>query len=227
MTLRPFCLEAEKEPAHEWRYPNDPDTDIIHQSQHNERLRGVVGRGKPPGHGQLRPTLAGLATARPPGTGRPRSVLHGAVHGMASLERAASALAKAGHGKAVWDRATLASPGRAGRGAVVGGIKEYVPAYLGTKLSAYDLITGVSFASGGCEFDPLTSQLAFGNRQPHHYLFSNRTSLSQTKQSQNRPTPIAGWASLFAEQISFATFENCCLKPCARYPEEECARTLR
>ncbi|XP_020681915.1 GDSL esterase/lipase EXL3-like, partial [Dendrobium catenatum] len=39
------------------------------------------------------------------------------------------------------------------------GIKEYVPAYLGTELSAYDLITGVSFASGGCGFDPLTSQL--------------------------------------------------------------------
>ncbi|XP_020592830.1 GDSL esterase/lipase EXL3-like [Phalaenopsis equestris] len=39
------------------------------------------------------------------------------------------------------------------------GIKEYVPAYLGSELSAYDLITGVSFASGGCGFDPLTSQL--------------------------------------------------------------------
>ncbi|KAI0520374.1 hypothetical protein KFK09_007846 [Dendrobium nobile] len=39
------------------------------------------------------------------------------------------------------------------------GIKEYVPAYLGTDLSSYDLITGVSFASGGCGFDPLTSQL--------------------------------------------------------------------
>ncbi|KAK8956688.1 GDSL esterase/lipase EXL3 [Platanthera zijinensis] len=39
------------------------------------------------------------------------------------------------------------------------GIKEYVPAYLGIELSAYDLITGVSFASGGSGFDPLTSQL--------------------------------------------------------------------
>ncbi|XP_020597714.1 GDSL esterase/lipase EXL3-like [Phalaenopsis equestris] len=39
------------------------------------------------------------------------------------------------------------------------GIKEYVPAYLWTELSAYDLITGVSFASGASGFDPLTSQL--------------------------------------------------------------------
>ncbi|KAG0473156.1 hypothetical protein HPP92_015013 [Vanilla planifolia] len=39
------------------------------------------------------------------------------------------------------------------------GIKEYVPAYLGTKLSAQELITGVSFASGGCGFDPLTADL--------------------------------------------------------------------
>ncbi|KAJ6823080.1 uncharacterized protein M6B38_357325 [Iris pallida] len=40
------------------------------------------------------------------------------------------------------------------------GIKEYVPAYVGTQLDDQDLITGVSFASGGCGYDPLTSQLA-------------------------------------------------------------------
>ncbi|CAL4942029.1 unnamed protein product [Urochloa decumbens] len=39
------------------------------------------------------------------------------------------------------------------------GIKEYVPAYLGTELSDFDLLTGVNFASGGCGFDPLTAQL--------------------------------------------------------------------
>ncbi|KAJ6840043.1 uncharacterized protein M6B38_312395 [Iris pallida] len=39
------------------------------------------------------------------------------------------------------------------------GIKEYLPAYLGTDLSADDLLTGVSFASGGCGYDPLTAQL--------------------------------------------------------------------
>ncbi|WVZ59084.1 hypothetical protein U9M48_009284 [Paspalum notatum var. saurae] len=39
------------------------------------------------------------------------------------------------------------------------GIKEYVPAYLGTELSDFDLLTGVSFASGGCGFDPLTAEL--------------------------------------------------------------------
>ncbi|XP_078437667.1 GDSL esterase/lipase At3g14820-like [Wolffia australiana] len=39
------------------------------------------------------------------------------------------------------------------------GIKEYLPPYLGTKLSPEDLLTGVSFASGGNGFDPLTSRL--------------------------------------------------------------------
>jgi hypothetical protein len=39
------------------------------------------------------------------------------------------------------------------------GIKEYVPAYLGTNLTAYDLLTGVSFASGGAGYDPLTAEL--------------------------------------------------------------------
>ncbi|KAF3322129.1 GDSL esterase/lipase EXL3 [Carex littledalei] len=40
------------------------------------------------------------------------------------------------------------------------GIKELLPAYLGTDLTNQDLITGVSFASGGTGFDPITSQLA-------------------------------------------------------------------
>jgi hypothetical protein len=39
------------------------------------------------------------------------------------------------------------------------GIKELLPAYLSTNLSNQDLITGVSFASGGAGFDPATSQL--------------------------------------------------------------------
>ncbi|XP_042438216.1 GDSL esterase/lipase EXL3-like isoform X1 [Zingiber officinale] len=39
------------------------------------------------------------------------------------------------------------------------GIKQYVPAYLGTELSAFDILTGVSFASGGSGYDPLTSEL--------------------------------------------------------------------
>nr|CAB3499566.1 unnamed protein product [Digitaria exilis] len=39
------------------------------------------------------------------------------------------------------------------------GIKEYVPPYLGTELSDFDLLTGVNFASGGCGFDPLTAEL--------------------------------------------------------------------
>ncbi|KAG1361965.1 putative GDSL esterase/lipase [Cocos nucifera] len=39
------------------------------------------------------------------------------------------------------------------------GIKQYVPAYLGTKLDDHDLLTGVSFASGGGGYDPLTAEL--------------------------------------------------------------------
>jgi hypothetical protein len=44
------------------------------------------------------------------------------------------------------------------------GIKEYVPPYLGTELSDFDLLTGVNFASGGCGFDPLTAQLVVTTR---------------------------------------------------------------
>ncbi|KAK1326136.1 GDSL esterase/lipase EXL3 [Acorus calamus] len=39
------------------------------------------------------------------------------------------------------------------------GIKELVPAYLGTNLTPEDLLTGVSFASGANGYDPLTSKL--------------------------------------------------------------------
>ncbi|KAL6846688.1 hypothetical protein ACP4OV_024136 [Aristida adscensionis] len=39
------------------------------------------------------------------------------------------------------------------------GLKDLVPAYLGTDLAAGDLLTGVSFASGGTGYDPLTSTL--------------------------------------------------------------------
>ncbi|KAM7257630.1 hypothetical protein ACFE04_013371 [Oxalis oulophora] len=40
------------------------------------------------------------------------------------------------------------------------GIKELVPAYLDPNLKIEDLLTGVSFASGGAGYDPLTSELA-------------------------------------------------------------------
>ncbi|CAA6669715.1 unnamed protein product [Spirodela intermedia] len=39
------------------------------------------------------------------------------------------------------------------------GIKEYLPPYLGSDLTPEDILTGVSFASGGTGFDPLTSKL--------------------------------------------------------------------
>lgn len=40
------------------------------------------------------------------------------------------------------------------------GVKEAMPAYLDPNLTIEDFKTGVSFASGGCGFDPLTSTLA-------------------------------------------------------------------
>ncbi|KAG5590248.1 hypothetical protein H5410_040762 [Solanum commersonii] len=40
------------------------------------------------------------------------------------------------------------------------GIKEVMPAYLDPHLRVEDLKTGVSFASGGCGFDPQTSSIA-------------------------------------------------------------------
>ncbi|XP_072955825.1 GDSL esterase/lipase EXL3-like [Typha angustifolia] len=39
------------------------------------------------------------------------------------------------------------------------GIKDLLPAYVGTNLSPEDLLTGVSFASGGTGFDPLTPMI--------------------------------------------------------------------
>ncbi|XP_021908178.1 LOW QUALITY PROTEIN: GDSL esterase/lipase At3g14820-like [Carica papaya] len=39
------------------------------------------------------------------------------------------------------------------------GIKEFLPAYLDPNLQFHDLLTGVSFASGGAGYDPLTSKL--------------------------------------------------------------------
>ncbi|KAI3724496.1 hypothetical protein L2E82_36276 [Cichorium intybus] len=40
------------------------------------------------------------------------------------------------------------------------GVKEYLPAYLDPLIHDKDLVTGVSFASGGAGYDPLTSKLS-------------------------------------------------------------------
>uniref|UniRef100_A0ACD5VL07 Uncharacterized protein n=1 Tax=Avena sativa TaxID=4498 RepID=A0ACD5VL07_AVESA len=40
------------------------------------------------------------------------------------------------------------------------GLKELLPAYLAPNLTKHDILTGVSFASGGTGYDPLTAQLA-------------------------------------------------------------------
>lgn len=44
------------------------------------------------------------------------------------------------------------------------GIKDLLPAYLGTNLTNQDLITGVSFACGGTGFDLLTAQVAVNKK---------------------------------------------------------------
>ena len=43
------------------------------------------------------------------------------------------------------------------------GVKELLPPYLDPKLQPQDLLTGVSFASGGSGYDPLTSKIAVNN----------------------------------------------------------------
>jgi len=39
------------------------------------------------------------------------------------------------------------------------GVKKFLPAYLDPNIQLPDLLTGVSFASGGSGYDPLTAQL--------------------------------------------------------------------
>ncbi|XP_047981605.1 GDSL esterase/lipase EXL3-like [Salvia hispanica] len=39
------------------------------------------------------------------------------------------------------------------------GVRELIPAYLDSNLTPEDLVTGVSFASGGCGYDPQTAQI--------------------------------------------------------------------
>lgn len=48
------------------------------------------------------------------------------------------------------------------------GLKEYLPPYLDPNLSMEDLMTGVSFASAGSGFDPLTPRISVS---PCTYLF--------------------------------------------------------
>lgn len=49
------------------------------------------------------------------------------------------------------------------------GIKELLPAYLGTNLTNQDLITGVSFASGGTGYDPLTAKVAVYTNKKNYF----------------------------------------------------------
>jgi len=47
------------------------------------------------------------------------------------------------------------------------GVKKLLPAYLDPNLQLQDLLTGVSFASGGAGYDPLTAELVV-----HNHIFN-------------------------------------------------------
>lgn len=50
------------------------------------------------------------------------------------------------------------------------GIKESVPAYLDPTLGLEDLLTGVTFASAGSGFDPVTAEITVRNLNPVTYI---------------------------------------------------------
>lgn len=51
------------------------------------------------------------------------------------------------------------------------GIKESVPAYLDPTLGLEDLLTGVTFASAGSGFDPVTAEITVPNLNPVTYVY--------------------------------------------------------
>lgn len=50
------------------------------------------------------------------------------------------------------------------------GLKEFVPPYLDPILSLEELMTGVSFASGGSGLDPLTAQISVSLSQMNFFI---------------------------------------------------------
>ncbi|XP_072982423.1 GDSL esterase/lipase EXL3-like isoform X2 [Typha latifolia] len=76
------------------------------------------------------------------------------------------------------------------------GIKEVVPSYLGTDLTPEDILTGVTFASGGTGYDPLTPVLAS--------VLSMSDQLDLFKEYKDKLTEIAGeekTATIVAESL--------------------------
>uniref|UniRef100_A0A7N0R835 Uncharacterized protein n=1 Tax=Kalanchoe fedtschenkoi TaxID=63787 RepID=A0A7N0R835_KALFE len=63
-------------------------------------------------------------------------------------------------------------------------IKEFLPAYLDENLQPTDLLTGVSFASGGCGYDKLSSVLAVARTLPHQ--------LEQFREYKSKLTSLVG-----------------------------------
>ncbi|KAL5200623.1 hypothetical protein ABZP36_021826 [Zizania latifolia] len=80
------------------------------------------------------------------------------------------------------------------------GIKELLPAYLSPDLETQDLLTGVSFASGGTGFDPLTPTLAS--------VISMTDQLSMFEQYKERVRAAAGDARV-AEMLNKGIFAIC------------------
>uniref|UniRef100_A0A0E0MDG5 GDSL esterase/lipase EXL3 n=1 Tax=Oryza punctata TaxID=4537 RepID=A0A0E0MDG5_ORYPU len=80
------------------------------------------------------------------------------------------------------------------------GLKELLPPYLSPELSTEDLLTGVSFASGGTGFDPLTARLAS--------VISMADQLVMFEQYKERVRGAGGEARV-AEMMSRGIFAIC------------------
>ncbi|MQM03828.1 hypothetical protein Taro_036617 [Colocasia esculenta] len=81
------------------------------------------------------------------------------------------------------------------------GVKEYLPAYVGVELSPEDILTGVSFASGGAGYDPLTAKLVS--------VISMSDQLELLKEYKQKMIAVAGEKKA-AAILSEALYGVCC-----------------
>ncbi|KAK4774065.1 hypothetical protein SAY87_029084 [Trapa incisa] len=75
------------------------------------------------------------------------------------------------------------------------GVKEYLPPYMDPNLKMEDLLTGVSFASGGTGYDPLTSKIASVISLPDQLnLFKNYTRRIAAAVGRKQAADIVRWS---------------------------------